>query len=92
MEETMQKADEIRMQQAMNTSTDESQDKYYTYDDCRHATFGIPLTSPTENIEKTGLLLEALSADSYHNLIPKYLDSVVTFKLPGASIVNLVPP
>ena len=60
---------------------DESQDKYYTYDDCRHATFGIPLTSPAENIEKTGLLLEALSADSYHNLIPKYLDSVVTFKL-----------
>ena len=60
---------------------DESQEKYYTYDDCRHGTFGIPLTSPTENIEKTGLLLEALSADSYHNLIPKYLDSVVTFKL-----------
>ncbi len=60
---------------------DESQEKYYTYDDCRHATFGIPLTSPDENIEKTGLLLEALSADSYHNLIPKYLDSVVTFKL-----------
>ena len=60
---------------------DETQEKYYTYDDCRHATFGIPLTSPTENIEKTGLLLEALSADSYHNLIPKYLDSVVTFKL-----------
>ena len=60
---------------------DETQEKYYTYDDCRHATFGIPLTSPDENIEKTGLLLEALSADSYHNLIPKYLDSVVTFKL-----------
>ena len=60
---------------------DESQEKYYTYDDCRHGTFGIPLTSPEENIEKTGLLLEALSADSYHNLIPKYLDSVVTFKL-----------
>ena len=60
---------------------DESQEKYYTYDDCRHGTFGIPLTSPTENIEKTGLLLEALSADSYHNLIPKYLDYVVNFKL-----------
>lgn len=60
---------------------DESQDKYYTYDDCRHGTFGIPLTSPAENIEKTGLLLEALSADSHYNLIPKYLDSVVTFKL-----------
>jgi len=60
---------------------DETQEKYYTYDDCRHATFGIPLTSPTENIEKTGLILEALSADSYHNLIPKYLDTVVTSKL-----------
>lgn len=60
---------------------DESQEKYYTYDDCRHATFGIPLTSPKENIEKTGLILEALSADSYYNLIPKYLDTVVTSKL-----------
>lgn len=60
---------------------DESQDKYYTYDDCRCGAFGIPITSPKENINNTGLILEALSADSYHNLIPKYLDTVVTSKL-----------
>ena len=60
---------------------DESQEKYYTYDDCRHAAFAIPIISADTNISNTGLILEALSADSYHNLIPKYLDTVVTFKL-----------
>lgn len=60
---------------------DESQDKYYTYDDCRSAAFGIPVTAQTDNIAHTGLILEALSADSYYNVIPKYLDTVVTQKL-----------
>ncbi len=60
---------------------DEAQEKYYTYDDCRCGAFGIPITSPKETINNTGLILEALSADSYHNLVPKYLDSVVTSKL-----------
>lgn len=60
---------------------DESQEKYYTYDDCRCGAFGIPITSAKENIQNTGLILEALSADSYHHVIPKYLDSVVTQKL-----------
>ena len=60
---------------------DETQEKYYTYDDCRHGTFGIPITAAKENIDNTGLILEALSADSYHNVIPKYLDNVVTYKL-----------
>ena len=60
---------------------DESQEKYYTYDDARCAGFGIPITSAKENISNTGLILEALSADSYHNIIPKYLETVVTQKL-----------
>ncbi|MCQ2431860.1 MAG: hypothetical protein MJ175_04565 [Clostridia bacterium] len=60
---------------------DENQEKYYTYDDCRCGAFGIPLTSSPEDVDKTGLILEALSADSYYNVIPQYLDTVVTSKL-----------
>ncbi len=60
---------------------DENQDKYYTYDDCRCGAFGIPVTSSEEDIDKTGLILEALSADSHYNLIPKYLETVVDSKL-----------
>ena len=60
---------------------DESQDKYYTYDDCRCGAFGIPITSTEQDVDSAGLILEALSADSYYNVIPQYLDTVVTSKL-----------
>ncbi len=60
---------------------DETQEKYYTYDDCRSGAFGIPVTSTKEDIDNAGLILEALSADSSVNVIPKYLESVVTQKL-----------
>lgn len=59
----------------------EQQEKYYTYDDCRCGAFGVPIVSAAENRENTGLILEALSADSYKHLIPAYLENMVTFKL-----------
>lgn len=58
----------------------EEQELYHTYVDARAGAVAIPVGTDSESISNVGLILEALSCDSYNNLIPGYLGTVTHSK------------
>jgi len=60
---------------------EESQDKYYSMVS-RYITGlpSIPITLTGEKLDEVGLVLEALSAESYYTLIPEYIETSLKTK------------
>ncbi|MHB1153341.1 MAG: hypothetical protein ACYC00_13620 [Eubacteriales bacterium] len=57
---------------------DEAQEKYGHYVDGHATLMAVPMT--VGNTEKVGIVIEALSYDSYKNLVPIYYDTIITNK------------
>ena len=57
---------------------DENMDTYHTNVDARGYILGIPIDA--EDVSRTGLIIEAMAAESYKELIPDYLDVVLDKK------------
>jgi hypothetical protein len=57
---------------------DEAQEKYGHYVDGHATLMAVPIT--VSNPEKDGVIIEALSYDSYKNLLPIYYDTIITTK------------
>lgn len=57
---------------------DEAQEKYGHYVDGHATLMAVPMT--VGNTEKVGIIIEALSYDSYKNLVPIYYDTIITTK------------
>jgi hypothetical protein len=51
---------------------DEAQQKYYTYSSNGVPLFAVPITNP--DLERTGIIAEALAAESSKTVIPAYID------------------
>ena len=64
---------------------DEAQEKYYNAISCWAANF-IAVPKTTEDVERTGIILEALSAESMYTLTPAYYD--ITLKTKAARDVE----
>lgn len=59
---------------------DENQDRYYTPVDGGHDVLCVPVT--VKDVERTGIITEALCAESYKKVVPSYYD--VALKVKGA--------
>jgi len=57
---------------------DKQQGKYYTYADARGSVLALPVNSP--DVEKIGVIVEALSAESKRYVVPAYYDIALTQK------------
>lgn len=57
---------------------DEAQEKYYTMVDGSHPVLCIPTT--VRDTEKTGIITEALNAESYKSLVPAYYETALKVK------------
>ena len=58
---------------------DEAQTNYYTMSDGSHALLSVPVT--VKDTEFTGIITEALCAESWKNVVPKYYETVLKVKL-----------
>ena len=58
---------------------DEAQTNYYTMSDGSHALLSVPVT--VKDAEFTGIITEALCAESWKNVVPKYYETVLKVKL-----------
>ena len=59
---------------------DEAQEKYYTsMSDCSSSAIYIPTTN--DNLERTGIILEALAAESRYTVLPAYYDITLKTKM-----------
>lgn len=57
---------------------DEAQTEYYTMVDGSHDILAVPITAT--NLERTGIITEALSAESYKRVIPAYYETALKTK------------
>jgi hypothetical protein len=57
---------------------DEAQEKYGHYVDGHATLMAVPMS--VSNLEKVGVVIEALSYESYVNLVPIYYDTIITTK------------
>lgn len=59
---------------------DESQEEYYSYAHDTITAYGIPLTVIGDELEMIGAFLEALAAESYRTVMPKYYELALKTK------------
>ncbi len=59
---------------------DENMDKYYSNVDASCTLFGFPITLSDEHAEMISIVIEALSAESYKSVIPKYYEDCLQVK------------
>lgn len=73
---------------------DESQEKYYTNAWDQFSVFAVPKTIREEDKEVTGVIFEALSAESYKTVFPAYYDTALKSRYSAdqetAEIIDLI--
>ena len=57
-----------------NPKWNEEQQRYLTNAYDQFSVFGVPMSVPTEDLEFTGIIYEALNAESYKTVYPSYYD------------------
>ncbi|MCL2099798.1 MAG: extracellular solute-binding protein [Oscillospiraceae bacterium] len=58
----------------------ETQDKYYSVSDGFHTAFAVPITTPSEDFNFTGAVIESLNAETYKTVVPAYYDIALQVK------------